>query len=104
MSPPASERAEPIVPDVGVAPTLRPSYGARTAQRAVPTISLNRYCRAATTPPRAAAERLGGTARFAGNLCAAARGATRRSATSSTRLDRYTATLDAGVVNEHCVP
>ena len=39
MSPPASERAEPIVPDVGVAPTLRPSYGARTAQRAVPTAS-----------------------------------------------------------------
>jgi len=43
MSPPVSERAEPIVPDVGVAPTLRPSYGARTAQRAVPTITLSRY-------------------------------------------------------------
>jgi hypothetical protein len=46
-------------------------------------------CRAATTPPRAAAERLGRNAWFAGNLCAAARGATRRSATSSTALNRY---------------
>ncbi|SRR6266496_1943281 len=41
-------------------------------------------CRAATTPPRAAAERLGRTHRFAVGHCAAARGATRRSATSST--------------------
>ena len=31
-------------------------------------------CRAATTPPRAAAERLARAARFAGSLCAAARG------------------------------
>src|ERR1051325_1283168 len=46
-------------------------------------------CRAATTPPRAAAERLARTARSAGSLCAAARGATRRSATSSTTLNRY---------------
>src|SRR5206468_3379482 len=46
-------------------------------------------CRAATTPPRAAAERLARAARFAGSLCAAARGATRRSATSSTPLNRY---------------
>src|SRR5206468_11391834 len=45
-------------------------------------------CRAATTPPRAAAERLARAARFAGSLCAAARGATRRSATSSTTLNR----------------
>ena len=43
-------------------------------------------CRAATTPPRAAAERLARTARFAESLCAAGRGATRRSATSSTTL------------------
>src|SRR6185503_2326413 len=47
-------------------------------------------CRAATTPPRAAAERLARTTRFAGSLCAAGRGATRRSATSSTTLNRYT--------------
>src|SRR6266487_2568313 len=40
-------------------------------------------CRAATTPPRAAAERLAPTA------CAAGRGATRRSATSSTTPNRY---------------
>jgi hypothetical protein len=46
-------------------------------------------CRAATTPPRAAAERLARDARFAGSLCAAGRGATRRSATSSTTLHRY---------------
>ena len=46
-------------------------------------------CRAATTPPRAAAERLAQTARFARSLCAAGRGATRRSATSSTTLNRY---------------
>src|ERR1044071_7138221 len=46
-------------------------------------------CRAATTPPRAAAERLRHTARIAGSLRAAARGATRRSATSSTTLSRY---------------
>src|SRR6185295_17198255 len=46
-------------------------------------------CRAATTPPRAAAERLARTARFAGSLCAAGRGATRRSAPSSTSLNRY---------------
>ncbi len=45
-------------------------------------------CRAATTPPRAAAERLARATRFAGSLCAAARGATRRSATSSTTLNR----------------
>src|SRR5204863_4210392 len=43
-------------------------------------------CRAATTPPRTAAERPARTARFAGSLCAAGRGATRRSATSSTTL------------------
>src|SRR5262245_21517443 len=69
-----------------------------------------RGCRAATTPPSAAAERLAQAARFAGSLCAARRGATRRSpsfvaaratpaadalqlrrvdATSSTSLDRY---------------
>src|SRR5438128_6949688 len=47
-------------------------------------------CRAATTPPRAAAERLAQTARFARSLRAAGRGATRRSATSSTTLNRYT--------------
>src|SRR5688572_4249820 len=46
-------------------------------------------CRAATTPPRAAAERFTRTAQFAGNPCAAGRGATRRSATSSTTLNRY---------------
>src|SRR6185503_7386513 len=46
-------------------------------------------CRAATTPPRAAVERLARAARFAGSLCAAGRGATRRSATSSTTLNRY---------------
>ena len=46
-------------------------------------------CRAATTPPRAAAERLALTAPFAGSLCAAGRGATRRSATSSTTVNRY---------------
>src|SRR5213592_1357372 len=40
-------------------------------------------CRAATTPPRAASERLAPTA------CAAGRGATRRSATSSTTPNRY---------------
>ncbi len=34
MSPPASERAAPIAPHVHVTHTLRPSYGARTAQRA----------------------------------------------------------------------
>jgi len=46
-------------------------------------------CCAATTPPRAAAERLARTAPFAGSLCAAGRGATRRSATSSTTVSRY---------------
>ena len=46
-------------------------------------------CRAATTPPRAAAERLARPAPFAESLCAAGRGATRRSATSSTTLNRY---------------
>jgi hypothetical protein len=46
-------------------------------------------CRAATTPPRAAAERFARTAQFARSLCAAGRGATRRSATSSTSLNRY---------------
>src|SRR6266581_5629957 len=46
-------------------------------------------CRAATTPPRAAAERLARTAPFGGSLCAAGRGATRRSATSSTTVNRY---------------
>src|SRR5437867_9696191 len=40
MSPPASERAERIAPHVHVTHTLRPSYGARTAQRAVPTTAL----------------------------------------------------------------
>src|SRR5213596_129173 len=40
MSPPASERAEPIAPHVHVTHILRPSYGARTAQRAVPTTAL----------------------------------------------------------------
>ncbi len=49
--------------------------------------TLNTYCRAATTPPRAAAERLARTARFSGSPCAAGRGATRRSATSSTTLN-----------------
>src|SRR5881296_2043762 len=47
MSPPASERAEPIAPHVHVTHTLRPSNGARTAQRAVPTTALNRYSVAA---------------------------------------------------------
>src|SRR5712671_4265295 len=42
MSPTVSERTEPIVPDVRVVPTLRPSCGVRTAQRAVPTITLNK--------------------------------------------------------------
>src|SRR5947207_2845149 len=37
MSPPASERAETITPDVWVTHTLRPSNGARTTRRAVPT-------------------------------------------------------------------
>src|SRR6059058_3908236 len=46
-------------------------------------------CRAATTPPRAAAERLARTAPFGGSLCAAGRGATRRSATSSATVNRY---------------
>src|SRR5439155_76261 len=41
MSPPASERAEPVAPDLHVSHRLRPSYGARTAQRAVPTTALN---------------------------------------------------------------
>jgi nitrogen regulation protein NR(I) len=36
MSPPAFERAEPRALEARVARTLRPSYGARTAQRAVP--------------------------------------------------------------------
>src|SRR5439155_7956993 len=40
MSSPASERAEPIAPHVHVTHILRPSYGARTAQRAVPTTAL----------------------------------------------------------------
>src|SRR5262245_56634268 len=39
-------------------------------------------CRAATTLPRAAAERLARTPPFAGSLCGAARGATRRSPSS----------------------
>src|SRR2546426_4598990 len=43
MSPPASERAEPIASHVHATHTLRPSYGARTAQRAVPTTALNTY-------------------------------------------------------------
>src|SRR5262249_30127025 len=46
-------------------------------------------CRAATTPPRAAAERFARTAQYAASLCAAERGATRRSATSSTSLNTY---------------
>jgi outer membrane protein len=57
-------------------------------------------CRAATTPPRAAAEQLARTPRFAGSLCAAVRGATRRSATSSTTLNGYpTAGLQAAGTN-----
>jgi len=48
-------------------------------------------CRAATAPPQAAAEQLTRAARFAGSLCAAGRGATRRSATSSTALNSYLA-------------
>src|SRR5207248_983522 len=43
MSPPASERADPITPHVHVTHTLRPSNGARTAQRTVPTTALNTY-------------------------------------------------------------
>jgi len=35
MSPPASERSEPIASHVPVTHTLRPSYGARTAQVSV---------------------------------------------------------------------
>src|SRR6059036_3535982 len=46
-------------------------------------------CRAATTPPRAAAERLAQIAQFTGILGAAGHGATRRSATSSTTPNRY---------------
>src|SRR5437867_8602756 len=46
MSPPASERAEPIAPHVPVTHTLRPSTGARTAQRAVPATALYTYGRA----------------------------------------------------------
>ena len=46
-------------------------------------------CSAATTPPRAAAEKLARIARFAAGVCAARRGATRRSATSATTLNRY---------------
>ena len=44
---------------------------------------------ASAAQARAAAERLARSARFAGSLCAAGRGATRRSATSSTTLNRY---------------
>src|SRR5438876_6352655 len=40
MSPPASERAEPIAPHVRVTHTLRSSYGARTTQRVVPTTTV----------------------------------------------------------------
>src|SRR5438552_2546462 len=43
MSPPASERADPITPHVHVTHTLHPSNGVRTAQRAVPTTALNTY-------------------------------------------------------------
>src|SRR6266567_9296319 len=43
MSPPASERADPITPQVHVTHTLRPSNGVRTAQRALPTTALNTY-------------------------------------------------------------
>src|SRR5262249_3313467 len=46
-------------------------------------------CPAATTPPRAAAERFARTAQSAASLCAAERGATGRSATSSTSLKTY---------------
>src|SRR5262245_43577531 len=46
-------------------------------------------CRAATTPPRAAAEPLARSAPFPGRLYAAERGAIRRSATSSTTLNGY---------------
>ena len=59
-------------------------------------------CRAATTPPRAAAERLARAARFAGSLCAAARGATRRSATSSTTLNRSFGHSRSPVVVPRC--
>ncbi len=45
-------------------------------------------CRAETTPPRSAAEQLARTAQFAESSCATGRGATRRSATSSTTLNR----------------
>jgi hypothetical protein len=48
-------------------------------------------CRAATTPPRAAAERLARIDRFKGSVCAAVCGATRRSATSSTTAKQYSA-------------
>ena len=53
-------------------------------------------CRAATTPPRAAAERLARSALFARCLCAAGSGATRRSATSSTRKERKGSVLGIG--------
>src|SRR5262249_27260649 len=46
-------------------------------------------CRAATTPPRAAAERIARTGQLAVSPCTAGRGATCRSATSSTSPNRY---------------
>jgi hypothetical protein len=52
---------------------------------------------ASAAQARAAAERLARTAPFAGSLCAAGRGATRRSATSSTTLNRYPSFGGAGV-------
>src|SRR5437667_1134340 len=53
MSAPASERAEPIAPNVHLTHTLRPSNGARTAQRAVPTTALNTYSSPGEGPIRA---------------------------------------------------
>ena len=55
----------------------------RTGRRPAEYVFSGSGCRAATTPPRAAAEPPARTAPFAGSLCAAGRGATRRSATSS---------------------
>src|SRR5437762_2125184 len=52
MSPPASERAKPIAPHLPVTHRLRPSNGARTAQRAVPTTPLNTYPNAELRTPR----------------------------------------------------
>src|SRR5262245_19269507 len=54
-------------------------------------------CRAATTPPRAAAEHLARTAHVARSFSAAEHGATRRSATSSTRLNSYATSAAAAL-------